>query len=76
MLARLRSKCLQQTGQNKENEMSNTVAAEPSVSEDPFALDVQIVTDIPPGDPLFACGEGTNDGCQPTCASACVTGGV
>lgn len=56
--------------------MSNTVAAEPSVSEDPFALDVQIVTDIPPGDPLFACGEGTNDDCQPTCASACVTGGV
>lgn len=45
-------------------------------AEDPFTLDVQIITDVPPGHPLSACGEGTNDGCDPTCASACVTGGV
>ncbi|MEY9211567.1 FxLD family lanthipeptide [Thermobifida halotolerans] len=56
--------------------MSIAVTAGPSTTEDPFALDVQIVTDIPPGDPMFACGDGTNDGCDPSCASACLTGGV
>ncbi|WP_243597673.1 FxLD family lanthipeptide [Thermobifida halotolerans] len=60
----------------KENEVSIAVTAGPSTTEDPFALDVQIVTDIPPGDPMFACGDGTNDGCDPSCASACLTGGV
>jgi FxLD family lantipeptide len=44
--------------------------------EDAFTLDVQIITDVPPGHPLAACGNGTDDGCDPTCASACVTGGV
>ena len=42
--------------------------------EDPFALDVQVITDVPPDHPLAACG--TDDGCDPSCASACVTGGV
>ncbi|WP_435159352.1 FxLD family lanthipeptide [Amycolatopsis sacchari] len=44
--------------------------------EDPFALDVQIITDIPPGHPFTGCKGNTDDGCDPTCASACVTGGV
>nr|BFF04150.1 hypothetical protein GCM10020241_58250 [Streptoalloteichus tenebrarius] len=44
--------------------------------EDPFALDVQIITDVPAGHPLAACKGGTDDGCDPTCASACVSGGV
>lgn len=41
---------------------------------DPFALDVQVITDVPDGHALAACN--TNDGCDPSCASACVTGGV
>jgi FxLD family lantipeptide len=63
--------------------MSATLAAEatatpaaPLAAENPFALDVQIIIDVPAGHPLSACGEGTNDGCDPTCASACVSGGV
>lgn len=55
---------------------ATTVPATATAAEDPFALDVQILTDIPSGHPLAACGEGTNDGCDPTCASACVTGGI
>jgi FxLD family lantipeptide len=47
-----------------------------SAIEDPFALDVRIITDIPPGHPLAACQGNTDDGCDPTCASACVSGGV
>ncbi|MEV8442124.1 FxLD family lanthipeptide [Actinosynnema sp. NPDC051121] len=44
--------------------------------DDPFALDLRVITD-PPLDPaLNACTNGTDDGCDPTCASACVTGGV
>jgi FxLD family lantipeptide len=53
-----------------------TPAAATTVDDDPFALDVQIITDVPAGHPLSACGGGTNDGCDPTCASACVTGGI
>lgn len=45
-------------------------------AEDPFALDVQVITDVPPGHPLAGCSGNTDDGCDPTCASACVTGGV
>lgn len=41
---------------------------------DAFALDVRVVTDISPGDAAAPCG--TDDGCDPTCASACVSGGV
>lgn len=44
--------------------------------EDAFDLDVQVITDVPPGHPAAACGGGTDDGCDPSCASACVTGGV
>lgn len=38
---------------------------------DAFALDVRVVTDISPGDAPVACG--TDDGCAPTCASACTS---
>lgn len=43
-------------------------------TEDPFALDVRVVTDISPGDAVAPCD--TNDGCAPTCASSCISGGV
>ncbi|MDQ3577085.1 MAG: FxLD family lanthipeptide [Actinomycetota bacterium] len=60
--------------------MSAPTNAEPLVAaptvEDPFALDVQVITDIPPGHPLAGCKGNTDDGCDPTCASACVTGGM
>ncbi|MGH3630028.1 MAG: FxLD family lanthipeptide [Sciscionella sp.] len=56
--------------------MSATITVEAPPVEDMFALDVQIITDVPQGHPLSACGNGTDDGCDPTCASACVTGGV
>jgi FxLD family lantipeptide len=39
-----------------------------------FALDVRIVTDVPAGDASRGCT--TNDGCDPTCASSCVSGGL
>ncbi|MEU0513369.1 FxLD family lanthipeptide [Amycolatopsis sp. NPDC006125] len=45
-------------------------------AEDAFALDVQIITDVPPGHPLAACKGNTDDGCDPTCASACVSHGA
>lgn len=54
--------------------MSATSTIENRTAEDLFTLDVQIITDIPPGHPMAGCG--TDDGCDPTCASACVTGGV
>ncbi|MDQ1308328.1 MAG: hypothetical protein QG671_4162 [Actinomycetota bacterium] len=58
-------------------ETENTkVPAVSKDSGDPFSLDVQIITDVPAGHPLSPCGGGTDDGCDPTCASACVTGGV
>jgi FxLD family lantipeptide len=54
-----------------------TTATESSAEvEDAFNLDLRVIIDVPSGHPLAACGDGTNDGCDPTCASACVTGGV
>jgi FxLD family lantipeptide len=44
--------------------------------EDAFDLDVQVIIDAPPDHPLAACQGNTDDGCDPSCASACVTGGV
>lgn len=44
--------------------------------EDAFALDVQVITYIDPRGSEAPCGEGTNDGCDPTYASACVSDGV
>lgn len=41
---------------------------------DPFDLDVQVLPEVQEGDALAACT--TNDGCAPSCASACVTEGV
>jgi FxLD family lantipeptide len=49
--------------------------AESAVMEleaDPFALDVQVVSDVPATGPV-ACG--TNDGCAGTCASSCASRG-
>jgi FxLD family lantipeptide len=37
----------------------------------PFALDVEIVIDVRPGELAEACT--TNDGCASTCASACAS---
>lgn len=37
-------------------------------TEDVFALDLRVVTDASPDTPV-ACA--TDDGCDPTCASAC-----
>lgn len=42
-------------------------------TEDVFALDVRVVVDISP-DVAMACN--TDDGCEPTCASACTSGDV
>ncbi len=39
--------------------------------DDPFALDIRVVTDIGPDHPDAACD--TNDGCGSTCASACAS---
>lgn len=47
-----------------------------NVVQDAFVLDVRVVTDVSPGDGAAPCGGGTDDGCDPTCASACVSGGV
>lgn len=44
--------------------------------DDDFALDVRVVIDVRAGDGPAPCGGGTNDGCDPSCASACVSGGV
>ncbi len=38
---------------------------------DAFALDVRVVTDVSPDDAPAACG--TDNGCDPTCASACTS---
>jgi len=61
--------------------MSATIAVEAPAAEilhvdDPFVLDVQVITDVSPGHPLAGCKGNTDDGCDPSCASACVTGGV
>lgn len=51
-------------------------AAASPIVEDPFALDLLIIVDVPPGHALAGCKGGTDDGCDPTCASACVSDGV
>lgn len=38
-------------------------------AEELFELDVQVVTDVAPGDALAGCK--TSDGCAPTCVSSC-----
>ncbi len=38
---------------------------------DDFVLDVQVVIDVTPGQTVAPCG--TDDGCAPTCASACTS---
>lgn len=58
--------------------MSATITTEAPASpattiEDPFSLDLRIITDVPAGHPLAACKGGTDDGCDPTCASACIS---
>ncbi len=40
-------------------------------TEDPFALDVQMVTEVQPGEADAACQ--TDDGCGNTCTSACTS---
>jgi FxLD family lantipeptide len=40
---------------------------------DPFALDVQVVVDVLPGDVTQGCN--TDDGCATTCASSCASRG-
>ncbi|WP_083752072.1 FxLD family lanthipeptide [Saccharothrix sp. ALI-22-I] len=55
--------------------MTATINAEALAVDDPFALHIQVITDAPNG-AQGACTNGTDDGCDPTCASACVTGGV
>jgi len=42
-------------------------------TEDVFALDVHVITDISPAGDVAATPCGTNDGCAPTCASACTS---
>lgn len=56
--------------------MLATATESPAEVEDAFNLDLQVITDVPPGHPLAACKGGTDDGCDPTCASTCVSGGV
>jgi FxLD family lantipeptide len=38
---------------------------------DDFVLDVQVVIDVAPSSAVAPCG--TDDGCAPTCASACTS---
>ena len=54
--------------------IASLVDLESATVEDPFDLDVRVITDVPSGHPQAPCT--TNDGCAPTCASACVSGGV
>ena len=56
--------------------MSAPIIVEAPVADNPFALDLRVITDVPPDHSLAAGGNGTDDGCDPTCASACVSGGV
>jgi FxLD family lantipeptide len=42
-------------------------------TENPFALDLRVVANINPIDALRDCQ--TDDGCEPSCASACVSPG-
>lgn len=52
------------------------VSATAGTVEDAFDLDVQVITDVSAGHPLAGCKGNTDDGCDPTCASACATDGV
>ncbi|MBV9013639.1 MAG: FxLD family lanthipeptide [Pseudonocardiales bacterium] len=56
--------------------MIATTTESPAGVEDAFDLDLRIINDVPPGHPLAACKGNTDDGCDPSCASACVTGGM
>lgn len=38
---------------------------------DMFELDVQVITDVEPGELVAGCN--TDDGCASTCASSCVS---
>ena len=40
--------------------------------EDPFAVELEIVTEV--GAEMLPQACGTSDGCAPTCASSCVSG--
>ncbi|MBB5159544.1 FxLD family lanthipeptide [Saccharopolyspora phatthalungensis] len=51
-------------------------AAATPATEDPFALDLQVITGVAAGHPLAAGKGGTDDGCDPTCASACISDGM
>lgn len=42
-------------------------------TNDPFTLDLRVVTNLNPIDALRDCQ--TDDGCDPSCASACVSPG-
>jgi FxLD family lantipeptide len=42
-------------------------------TEDIFALDAQVITDVPPNPAAVRCT--TNDGCASTCASSCASRG-
>lgn len=61
---------------NSEDKRMTLAFAPEDTAVDPFQLDVQIITDVPVSDPLAACGNGTDDGCEPTCASACISKGA
>lgn len=43
----------------------------PIECEDPFDLDIRVITDVPPAGQGTPCA--TDDGCAPTCASACAS---
>lgn len=50
---------------------TDTAVLENNTVEDPFALDVHVVTDVQPGEVAAPCQ--TDDGCGHTCASACTS---
>ncbi|SDP80660.1 hypothetical protein SAMN05421507_11566 [Lentzea jiangxiensis] len=57
--------------------MSSIMLDEPIAADDLFALEhLEFITDVPADAAMNPCTNGTDDGCDPTCASACVTGGV
>jgi len=41
----------------------------------PSGLKVRFIKDIPSGHAQAGCGSGTDDGCDPTCPSSCVSHG-
>ncbi|MCR3748803.1 hypothetical protein LX88_002773 [Lentzea californiensis] len=57
--------------------MSLIMLDEPIAADDLFALEhLEFITDVPADAAMNPCTNGTDDGYDPTCASACVTGGV